>query len=89
MVKTRSDFDTEIDYKKYTRTVDFLATYRLTGKSVEQIVHDMCFPIEWTHYVKRALPILEKENNMTGFDMHHLVDTFVMQEEDGQLLEES
>ncbi|KMY54425.1 hypothetical protein AC623_11310 [Bacillus sp. FJAT-27231] len=82
MIKKRSDFNSEDDYIKYTRSSEFLSAYELNGKEAEEIHYDMRFPESWLPYVKKALPTLIKQGQFKGIDLYFLVDDLLMQEED-------
>ncbi|MGG3801210.1 hypothetical protein [Metabacillus fastidiosus] len=74
MLKKRSDFESDLDYKKYTRSHEFLANYDITGKTPEQIQIDMCIDEDWFPYVQKALPILLEQQRITAYHMHWEVE---------------
>lgn len=82
MVKTRKDFQTEQEYKKYTRSVEFLESYSIEGKTIEELQVEMCFPKDWMHYIEQALAILKEKGEMQGMDLMYTVDHLVIEDED-------
>lgn len=77
MLKTRTDFTSQSDYKKYTRSSKFMHTYKVYGKTAIEIQKEMCFPVNWMHFLEAAVKFV-KENPVareyTAFDMFELVD---------------
>ena len=77
MLKTRTDFTSQSEYKKYTRSPEFMHTYKVYGKTAIEIQEEMCFPANWIHFLEAAVKFV-KENpaarEYTAFDMFELVD---------------
>lgn len=77
MLKTRADFDSQSDYKKYTRSPEFMHTYKVYGKTENEIQQEMCFPINWMHFLEAAVKFVLEDplaRDYTAFDMFELVD---------------
>ncbi|MDF2556871.1 MAG: hypothetical protein K0R71_699 [Bacillales bacterium] len=77
MLKTRTDFASQSDYKKYTRSSEFMHTYKVYGKTAAEIQQDMCFPCNWMHFLEAAVKFVNDNpaaREYTAFDMFELVD---------------
>lgn len=74
MLKTRADFNSEDEYKAYTKTSDFLINYIWKGKSREEIIHDMALPDYEQKHLDKALEYCEKREEYTGIELDsHIV----------------
>lgn len=77
MLKTRNDFTSQAEYKKYTRSTEFMHTYKVYGKSAADIQSEMCFPINWMEFLEAATKFVNENptrKEYTAYDMFELVD---------------
>ncbi|MTT30936.1 hypothetical protein GMB86_02765 [Terrilactibacillus sp. BCM23-1] len=61
-MKTRKDFPSEDDYKKYVQSSEFLFNYSWEGKSKEQIILDMALSEMEQSVLDHALETFERYN---------------------------
>ncbi|RFA33847.1 hypothetical protein CAI16_13410 [Virgibacillus dokdonensis] len=73
MLKTRKDFNTEQEYKAYTKTSDFLLNYSWKGKTKEQIIHEMALPKYEQKYLDESMKELEKKDMYRGMELDRLI----------------
>lgn len=73
LLKTRSDFQTEDDYRAYTKTSGFLLHYNWKGKTKEQIIYDMALPEYEVKHLDRALKLMEAQGNYQAIDLDRLI----------------
>ncbi|MBO3796470.1 hypothetical protein ACTOS9_21785 (plasmid) [Bacillus subtilis] len=73
MVLKRNDFQTEKEYKKYTKTSEFLLNYSWEGKSEKEVIHEMALPLEEQVYLSEAMEQLKKENDFSGMSLDRYI----------------
>lgn len=73
MLKTRSDFKTEDDYKAYAKTSEFLVNYSWEGKTREEIIFDMAMPDYEVRHLDEAMKMMEQEGNYKAIDLDRLI----------------
>lgn len=87
MLKTRKDFQNDFDYKKYTRTLDFLEKYSWRQKELEKVAADMAYEsgeLEYK-YLSQAMKELSQEEKYSGFDLDSkIVRLIEMNEDEGK-----
>ncbi len=77
MLKSRNEFATDAEYKQYTRSSEFMKTYKVFGKSSTEIQREMCFPENWMNFLDAAVKFVHEQPNAkeyTAYDMFELVD---------------
>ncbi|MCY8497744.1 hypothetical protein P8917_10065 [Bacillus atrophaeus] len=74
----RKEFKTENDYRKYTKTSDFLLKYNWKNKSDKEIIQDMALEPHEQTYLCEAMNFLSKKNNFSGMAL----DRYIMEKID-------
>ncbi len=77
MLKSRNEFATAAEYKRYTRSPEFMKTYKVFGKSATEIQQEMCFPENWMNFLEAAVKFVHEQpdgQSYTAFNMFELVD---------------
>lgn len=75
MVKKRTDFSSEDEYRKYTKTSDFLLAYSWEGKSKKEIINEMALPDFEQEYLDEAMDFLKKKKDFSGMSL----DRYILQ----------
>ena len=84
MLKTRKNFQDDFDYKKYTRTLDFLEKYSWKQKGPIEVATDMAYEqddLEYK-YLPQAMKELSLERKYSGFDLDSKIVRFIEMNED-------
>lgn len=76
LLKTRDDFQTEDEYRAYTKTSDFLLKYSWKGKTREQIIFDMALPDYEIKQLDQAMEIMKRQDNYLAIDLDRLIMWF-------------
>ncbi|WP_121639540.1 hypothetical protein [Virgibacillus sp. Bac330] len=73
MLKTRNDFNTEQEYRAYTKTSDFLLNYSWKGKTKEQVIYEMALPDYEQDYLEEAMEKLTKKDEFSGMALDNFI----------------
>lgn len=84
MVKTKHDFDNYDDFRKYSKTSDFLLAYSWEGKSRETIIEEMALPNFEIEFLDEALAELERQGNQDYSGM--TLDCMIMRKFDDSIV---
>ncbi|RFA33849.1 hypothetical protein CAI16_13420 [Virgibacillus dokdonensis] len=73
MLKTRNDFQNEDEYRKYTKSGDFLCQYVWKGKSRDQIIYDMALPNYEQAHLDEAMKNCDILNEHLGVELDRMI----------------
>ncbi|MEC0434412.1 hypothetical protein P8832_09590 [Bacillus subtilis] len=74
----RKDFETKNEYRRYTKTSDFLLNYNWKNKSEQTIIHDMDLQPYEQEFLQEAMNYLSKKNDFSGMAL----DRYIMEKID-------
>ncbi|CAM3759346.1 hypothetical protein BSI_44020 [Bacillus inaquosorum KCTC 13429] len=74
----RKDFETENEYRSYTKTSDFLLNYNWKNKSEQTIIHEMALQPYEQEFLQEAMNYLSKKNDFSGMAL----DRYIMEKID-------
>ena len=74
----RKDFETKNEYRRYTKTSDFLLNYNWKNKSEQTIIHDMDLQPYEQEFLQKAMNYLSKKNDFSGMAL----DRYIMEKID-------
>lgn len=69
LLKTREDFKSEDEYRKYTKTSDFLEEYSWKGKAREQIIQEMALPDYEQELLEEAMGYCGAKGEYSGIEL--------------------
>lgn len=69
MINTREDFNSEDEYRAYTKTGEFLLHYSWKGKSKEQIIHEMALPDYEQKHFNEAIKYCSVKEEYSGIEL--------------------